>query len=196
MDQLFAEAMDRFREILVRARNNTSLREPTAVTLATASREGLPSARVVLLREVDDRGFVFYTNTASAKAVQLADNPRAALCFHWDELREQVRIIGQVERVSDEQADLYWATRPRDSQIGAWASRQSAQLDSRDTLEQRTREYATRFADRDVPRPPFWTGYRVVPDLIEFWRNRPSRLHERVVYQVAGDQWERSLLYP
>jgi len=194
-DDLFLEAMARFRAILERARQ-TSLQEPMAVTLATADRDGMPSARVVLLRQLDERGAVFYTNTGSAKAAQIADNPHAALCFHWDELREQIRVVGDVEHVSDAQADEYWVKRPRESQIGAWASQQSAILDARETLENKLEQYEQRFADRDVPRPDFWTGYRVVPSLIEFWLGQPARLHERIVYRKQGDRWEKRLLFP
>ena len=194
-DELFLEAMARFRAVIERAKM-TSLQEPMAVTLATADQHGLPAARVVLLRQLDERGAVFYTNSRSAKASQLAQNPKAALCFHWDELREQIRVVGDTEIVADDQADEYWARRPRDSQIGAWASKQSAVLDSRETFEKQIEEYEKRFEGRDVPRPDFWTGYRVVPHQIEFWVGQPARLHERVVYQRQHGQWDKRLLYP
>ena len=194
-DELFLEAMARFRAVIERAKM-TSLQEPMAVTLATADQHGLPAARVVLLRQLDERGAVFYTNSRSAKASQLAQNPKAALCFHWDELREQIRVVGDTEIVADDQADEYWARRPRDSQIGAWASKQSAVLDSRETFEKQIEEYEKRFEGRDVPRPDFWTGYRVVPRQIEFWVGQPARLHERVVYQRQHGQWDKRLLYP
>ena len=187
--------MARFRAVLERAKQ-TALKEPMAVTLATADQQGVPAARVVLLRQLDERGAVFYTNSSSAKASQLTANPRAALCFHWDELREQIRVVGEVELVADDQADDYWARRPRESQIGAWASRQSAILDSRETLERQIWQCEQRFSGQEVPRPDFWTGYRVVPNRIEFWLGQPARLHERVVYQNQDGCWDKRLLYP
>lgn len=189
------EAIERFRQLLQRAQA-TSLREPTAASLATAGRDGRVTARVVLLRGMDRRGFVFYTNALSSKARQLAENPQAALCFHWDPLGEQVRVEGQVERVTDAEADEYWSARPRESQIGAWASLQSQPLDRRETLDQRVRQYAEQFSGQPVPRPAHWTGYRVVPSRIEFWTSRPARLHERTVYEQHGDSWQKFMLYP
>lgn len=192
---VYAEALRRVRALLEQARH-ADLHEPTAVTLATADAQGRPSARTVLLKEVTERGFIFYTNSESRKGRELAANPRAALCFFWQPLMEQVMVEGAVERVSDEEADAYWATRDRQSQIGAWASLQSQRLTRRATLLARVARYAAQFARRPVPRPPHWLGYRVVPDRIEFWSSRPHRLHERTVYQTDGHCWVSRLLYP
>lgn len=193
-----AEPFRRFGELLERAKA-TDLHEPTAMALATADAEGRPSVRMVLLKGFDERGFVFFTNLESRKAQQLADNAHAALCFHWQPMEVQVRIEGAVQPVSAEEADAYYASRPRGSRIGAWASRQSAQLDGYDTLVQRVREFEEKFGEGEIPRPPFWSGYRVVPDRIELWFGRPSRLHERELYlRAEGDppRWTRELLYP
>jgi len=169
--------------------------EPSAMVLATAV-DGAPSARVVLLRGLDARGFVFYTNFGSRKVKEMDRAPRAALCFYWEALGRQVRVEGRVERISDEESDRYWAGRPRDSQLGAWASRQSEALPSRATLEDRMAEVTRRFDGRAVPRPPFWGGYRVAPDLIGFWQRGAGRLHDRDAYRRAGDGWAASKLYP
>ena len=166
------------------------------VALATADASGQPSVRMVLLRGVDERGFVFHTNYESRKARELDENPRAALCVHWHSLEEQIRIEGRVERLGDDESDAYFRSRPRGSQLGAWASRQSAPLASRETLEQEYREVERRFAGRDVPRPPFWGGYRLVPNQIEFWFGRPDRLHDRLLYVRDGDAWKIERLYP
>jgi len=187
--------MVRFQELLQRARQ-TDLQEPTAMTLATAGEDGRVSARIVLLRAFDGRGFVFYTNLNSNKAFQLDANAQVALCFYWDALAEQVRIEGLAELVSDEEADAYWNGRPRESQIGAWASRQSETLDARETLERRVAEIEAEFRGQDVPRPEFWSGYRVQPRQIEFWTSRPARLHERLVYELNEDGWSGRMLYP
>ena len=167
------------------------------VALATADAQGRPSVRMVLLRGVDARGFVFYTNYASRKGRDLTANPHAALCCHWIALDEQVRIEGAVERVPDDESDAYFASRPRGSQLGAWASEQSAVLPAREALETRYREIEQRFAEGTmVPRPPFWGGFRIVPHSIEFWYGRPDRLHDRVLYTRDGDRWRIERLYP
>lgn len=157
-----------------------------AVTVATATAEGVPAARVVLLKEADHRGFVFYTSYESAKAADLAANPRAALVFHWPPVR-QVRVSGAAQRVSRQETEEYWRTRPRPSQIGAWASHQSAVIASRQALEDRVAELVDRFAEGEVPCPPDWGGYRVVPDWIEFWHHQDDRLHDRLRYRRSGD---------
>jgi pyridoxamine 5'-phosphate oxidase len=170
--------------------------DPEAMALATADTEGQPSVRMVLLKGHSPNGFLFYTNEHSAKGEQLAANPSAALLFHWKSLRRQVRVEGSVERVGAEQADAYFATRARDSQLGAWASDQSQPLDRRETFENRFEEVARRFEGRAVPRPPHWGGYRVIPERIEFWTDRPHRLHERRLFTREGGDWREGLLYP
>jgi len=167
-----------------------------AMALATAGGDGQPSTRMVLLKGHGADGFVFYTNEQSAKGDQLAANPRAALLFHWKSLRRQVRVEGTVDRVPDAEADTYFATRGRDSQLGAWASDQSRPLDERATFEARFEDMKARFAGEDVPRPPHWRGYRVVPQRIEFWIDRPHRLHERRLFTRTGESWAEGLLYP
>jgi len=166
------------------------------VLLATADSTGRPSARMVLLRGADARGFVFFTNYNSRKGRELTDNPQAALCFYWSSIDEQIRIEGSVERVSPDESDAYFDSRPRGSQLGAWASDQSAVLPSRETLEEKYREIERRFADQPVQRPPFWGGFRLAPVRIEFWYGRPDRLHDRVVYVRDGNAWRIERLYP
>ena len=168
------------------------------MTLATADADGRLSARIVLLKAVDDRGFVFFTNYASAKAGQLAAHPRAALCFLWKALRDvvQVRIEGVVEKAGAEESDAYFASRPRASQIGAWASLQSQTLPERSMLDTRVAEMERRFAGVEVPRPVDWGGYRLVPDMIELWFGQRARLHDRERYESVGGQWTKRLLYP
>jgi len=172
------------------------LAEPTAMTLATVDDAGRPSARIVLLKDVDARGFVFYTNYESRKGRELLAHPWAALCFHWQPMERQVRVEGPVERVTDAEADAYFASRARMSRIGAWASRQSATLASDAELQQRVRDVEARFAGGDVPRPPNWSGFRVVPQRIEFWRGRPQRLHERILYERDDTGWRVRRLFP
>jgi len=167
-----------------------------AMTLATATAEGRPSARVVLLKGLDDRGFVFYTNLESRKSDELFANPLAALCFLWKSLNRQVRVEGPVEQVGDDQADAYFASRPRDSQLGAWASDQSRPLESRALLERRVDEFSRRFEEGTVPRPIYWSGFRVVPQCVEFWQERPFRLHDRLLFIREGEGWRRERLFP
>jgi len=170
--------------------------DPNAMALATADAAGNPSVRMVLLKEHGPDGFVFYTNRHSAKAAQLGENPRAALLFHWKSVRRQVRIEGAVDQVPDAQSDAYFSSRSRDSQLGAWASNQSAPLDRRETFESRFEALARKYADADVPRPPHWGGYRVTPERIEFWSDRPHRLHERRLFTRSSQGWSEGLLYP
>lgn len=172
--------------------------DPEAVALATASAEGMPNVRMVLLKAADANGFVFYSNRESAKGQELAANPRAALCFYWKTLRRQVRVLGPVEPVSDAEADAYFASRARDSQIGAWASQQSRPLDGRFALEREVARFAAKFALGKIPRPEYWSGFRIRPLAIEFWRNRPFRLHARLVYRrdALAAPWRTERLFP
>jgi pyridoxamine 5'-phosphate oxidase len=170
--------------------------DPEAVALASATADGRPSLRMVLMKAHGPDGFVFYTNQRSRKGEELAHNPRAALLFHWKSLRRQVRIEGPVSVVSCEEADSYFASRSRDSQLGAWASNQSWSLPSRGEFEKRYEEMGAKFGGMDVPRPPHWGGFRLIPESMEFWTDRPHRLHERRLFKRDGDGWSEGLLYP
>ena len=172
--------------------------DPNGMALATVDADGLPDVRMVLLKGIDARGFVFFTNTQSAKGVELEANPKAALLFHWKSLRRQVRVRGAIEAVTPEEADAYFASRPRDSQIGAWASDQSRAMPDRMALGRRVAEYGLKFGLGKVPRPPHWSGYRVLPTEIEFWRDRPFRLHERLTFtrETHDQPWSVARLYP
>ncbi|RDV02271.1 pyridoxamine 5'-phosphate oxidase [Undibacter mobilis] len=173
-------------------------RDPTAMTLATVDSDGLPNARMVLLKGADEHGFVFYTNTESQKGNELAAQAKAALVFHWKSLNRQIRVRGVVERVTPEEADAYFATRPKQAQIGAWASQQSRPLESRLAFEKAIAINAAKYALGTVPRPPHWSGFRIVPSSIEFWHDRPFRLHDRIVFkrEKPGAPWSKTRLYP
>jgi pyridoxamine 5'-phosphate oxidase len=189
-----ANPITEFRNAIERAASRQVDTAPVA--LATADRTGRPSVRMVLLRDADERGFVFHTNYTSRKARELTENPQAALCIHWHSLEEQIRIEGRVERLPAEESDAYFNSRPRGSQLGAWASRQSAALQSRETLEKEYREVERQYENKPVPRPPFWGGFRLIPDRIEFWFGRPDRLHDRLLYVRDGEGWTIERLYP
>lgn len=193
-DILYREALGRVRAVLERAQE-ASLPEPTAGVLATAGVDGWPAARTVLLKQLDEAGAVFYTNRTSRKGRQLAENPRAALCFYFQPLYEQVEIRGVVVPVNPAEADAYWCQRERLSQLGAWASHQSQPLESREVLEARLAEAEARFPD-DVPRPPYWSGYRIIPASIELWSAGEGRLHERERYEHRAEGWCHFLLNP
>ena len=197
MDELYQTALNTFTALLDEAKAGIDP-EPTAMTVATVGRDGRPAARTVLLKGFDARGFVFYTNFNSRKGRQLAGNPQAALLFHWKHIREgvQVKIEGTVEPVSAAEADAYFSSRPRGSQIGAWASLQSQPLASRELFEQRVAEVEKRFEGVPVDRPPHWSGFRVVPERIEFWYGAQFRLHERQCYERVESAWARTMLYP
>jgi pyridoxamine 5'-phosphate oxidase len=197
MAGLTAEILDTFNALLAEAQASTDP-EPTAMTVATVGKGGRPSARTVLLKGLDERGFVFFTNFDSSKGRQLAANPQAALLFHWKMIREgvQVKIEGSVEPVTAAEADAYFASRPRPSQIGAWASLQSQTLPSREDFERRIDEMEKRFEDQPVPRPPHWSGFRIVPEMVEFWYGARYRLHERQRYERINGEWNQRMLYP
>jgi len=176
----------------------TEPRDPNAMTLATVDADGMPNARMVLLKGVDERGFVFYSNMDSQKGRELDGQPKAALVFHWKSSNRQVRVRGPVERVTTAEADAYFATRPKQAQIGAWASKQSTPLESRFALEKAIAVCAAKYAIGDVPRPPYWIGYRIMPLVIEFWQDRPFRLHDRIEFQRGkiSEPWLKTRLYP
>ena len=189
------DALKRFGTIFSKVQKK-DLEEPTAMILATATASGIPSARVVLLKSYGRDGFVFYTNQKSRKGRDLAENPHAALCFYWDGIDDQIRIEGSVVPVSSEEADAYWVTRPRNSQIGAWASLQSEPLDKRRTFLKRIAQFALRFGTKAIPRPAHWSGYRLTPRRIEFWKKKPFRLHERTLYEIHNEERTVHDLYP
>jgi pyridoxamine 5'-phosphate oxidase len=184
-----------FSDWLEEARTN-EINDPTGMALATVDPAGLPDVRMVLLKGHDAQGFVFYTNFESAKGRELIATPKAALLFHWKSLRRQVRVRGPVGEVTPEEADAYFASRPRDSRIGAWASDQSRPLEGRFALERRVAEYALKFGVGEVPRPPHWSGFRVTPTEIEFWKDGAFRLHDRILYRRLGEGWQTTRLYP
>ena len=190
--------LSRFNRLYAQAQqvDRSILPEPNAMSLATVGMSGNPSVRIVLMKDVDERGFVFYTNLDGRKGRELRTHPVAAICFHWPALEVQVRAEGSISMVSDEEADAYFATRPRESQIGAWASIQSQPIEHANDLATRIAEYDAQFNGSEVPRPPFWSGFRLRPDKIEFWRARPGRLHERHLYTRSGESWTMETLYP
>ena len=175
---------------------HSGIKEPSAMTVATVDADGCPDARMMLLKSVDERGFVFYTNLRSAKAEALMHNPRVALCFYWPDIGKQVRVRGRANSVSDKEADSYFATRPRLSQISAWASKQSQPMRGYFELEAQVAKAAWHFGVEEVPRPPFWSGFRVVPARIEFWIQKPFRRHHRIIYERVPDGWRKQWLYP
>ncbi len=194
----FAEPFTRFRALLdaARAIDSARLPEPTAFALGTVGADGQPAVRILLLKDVDERGFVFYTNHESRKGTELLARPQAAMCFHWQPLERQVRVEGVARPVAPEEADAYFASRPRGSQIGAWASAQSRPIVRPGDLEQRVADTEARFANAPVPRPGHWSGFRLAPQRMEFWHNMPSRLHERHVYERTEYGWRTEVLYP
>lgn len=178
------------------AGKHPGIKEPSAMALATASKNAIPSVRMVLLKQHDERGFAFFTNMESNKSRELSENPHASLCFYWMPLDKQVRITGKVERASEAEADAYFASRGREKQIGAWSSQQSRILSSQEELKNRVTENEKRFEGKDIPRPDFWAGWRLVPGEMEFWLQRDFRLHERAIFKRDGDAWKKDWLYP
>lgn len=191
----FSDLLEEFQQWMAEAEKSEP-NDPTSMSLATVDTDGQPSVRMVLLKNADERGFVFYTNFESQKGSELLATPKAALCFHWKSLRRSIRVQGDVEKVTDAEADAYFASRPRDSRIGAWASQQSRPMDSRFSLEKAVAKYAAKFGVGDIPRPDYWSGFRVIPTRMEFWRDRPFRLHERRQYSKTAGGWSENILYP
>ena len=191
-----SEPIALFSDWLAEARQ-TEVNDPTAVAVATVDPDGMPNVRMVLMKEFDHRGFVFYTNFESAKGEEILATPKAAMCFHWKSLRRQVRLRGPVEVVSEAEADEYYASRPLGSRIGAWASKQSRPLESRHALEMAVAKFTAKYAVGGVPRPKYWSGFRIKPVSIEFWHDRPYRLHDRIVFERdAAGKWTKTRLYP
>lgn len=193
---LAEDPVEQFARWYEEVRSDTDLDLPNACCLATVDDEGYPDGRMVLLKDFDASGFVFYTNLRSRKGRALEARPRASLTFYWEAVRRQIRIVGDVEPVAEAEADAYWKSRPRGSQLGAWASEQSAPVESREALEERFREVTARFEGREVPRPPFWSGLRLRPRAMEFWQEAANRLHDRFRYARSGDGWSLARLQP
>lgn len=194
----FTEAQEPYRLFAswLEEATGSEINDPNALALATVDTDGMPNVRMVLLKGFDERGFVFYTNFESQKGREILGSMKAAMCFHWKSLRRQVRVRGPVEQVSDAEADEYYASRPRGSRIGAWASKQSRPLEGRFALEKAVAEYTANHAVGEIPRPEHWSGFRILPQSIEFWHDRPFRLHDRVVFNRSQDDWDKTRLYP
>ncbi len=194
----FTEAQEPYRLFAswLEEATGSEINDPNALALATVDTDGMPNVRMVLLKGFDERGFVFYTNFESQKGREILGSMKAAMCFHWKSLRRQVRVRGPVEQVSDAEADEYFASRPRGSRIGAWASKQSRPLEGRFALEKAVAEYTAKHAVGEIPRPEHWSGFRILPQSIEFWHDRPFRLHDRVVFNRSQDDWDKTRLYP
>lgn len=190
------EILKKFSEWLEEAKNHPQIKDHTEMCVATSDKNGRPSARILLLKDFDERGFVFYTNYFGRKSLEIKDNPQTALCFYWSALDKQIRIEGKVEKVSDSESDKYFNSRPFESRIGAITSKQSTELKSREVLLSELEENRKKFIGKDVPRPAGWGGWRVIPDYVEFWQAQEFRIHNREVYRKVGGEWKKSLLYP